>query len=107
MDVWSYLTAGNDSLKLVHMSHFGLVITFAVEGADPDSIEAVANRVLELSIPASPKQIRHLADEIKDRVKSLSNVDAILEQTQNDVRKAEQLLLDAKKARYVDLTDGV
>ncbi|XP_016138633.1 laminin subunit beta-2-like [Sinocyclocheilus grahami] len=69
------------------------------EGADPDSIEAVANRVLELSIPASPRQIRHLADEIKDRVKSLSNVDAILEQTQNDVLKAEKLLLDAKKAR--------
>lgn len=55
--------------------------------------------MLELSIPASPRQIQHLADEIKDRVKSLSNVDAILEQTQNDVRKAEQLLLDAKKAR--------
>ncbi|TRY90633.1 hypothetical protein DNTS_003700 [Danionella cerebrum] len=70
------------------------------EGADPDSIEDVANRVLELSIPASPTQIRHLADEIKDRVKSLSNVDAILEQTQNDVRKAEGLLLEAKKARY-------
>lgn len=69
------------------------------EGADPDSIEAVANRVLELSIPASPQQIRHLADEIKDRVRSLSNVDAILEQTQDDVRKAEQLLLDAKRAR--------
>lgn len=72
-----------------------------MEGADPDSIEAVANRVLELSIPASPEQIRHLADEIKDRVKSLSNVDAILEQTQNDVRKAEQLLMNARKARYV------
>lgn len=70
-----------------------------MEGADPDSIEAIANRVLELSIPASPKQIRHLADEIKDRVKSLSNVDAILEQTQNDVRKAEQLLMNARKAR--------
>ncbi len=74
---------------------------FAEEGADPDSIEVVANRVLELSIPASPRQIQHLADEIKDRVKSLSNVDAILEQTQNDVRKAEQLLLDAKKARWL------
>uniref|UniRef100_A0A8C1KWE5 Laminin, beta 2 (laminin S) n=1 Tax=Cyprinus carpio TaxID=7962 RepID=A0A8C1KWE5_CYPCA len=74
------------------------------EGADPDSIEAVANRVLELSIPASPRQIQHLADEIKDRVKSLSNVDAILEQTQNDVRKAEQLLLDAKKAEGVKST---
>uniref|UniRef100_A0A8C2ICI1 Laminin, beta 2 (laminin S) n=1 Tax=Cyprinus carpio TaxID=7962 RepID=A0A8C2ICI1_CYPCA len=75
------------------------------EGADPDSIEAVANRVLELSIPASPRQIQHLADEIKDRVKSLSNVDAILEQTQNDVRKAEQLLLDAKKILDGELSD--
>uniref|UniRef100_A0A8C7QXM6 Laminin, beta 2 (laminin S) n=1 Tax=Oncorhynchus mykiss TaxID=8022 RepID=A0A8C7QXM6_ONCMY len=69
------------------------------EGADPDSIETVANRVLELSIPASPQQIRHLAEEIKDRVRSLSNVDAILQQTQDDVRKAEQLLQEAKKAR--------
>uniref|UniRef100_A0A674ETI2 Laminin, beta 2 (laminin S) n=1 Tax=Salmo trutta TaxID=8032 RepID=A0A674ETI2_SALTR len=73
----------------------------AEEGADPDSIETVANRVLELSIPASPQQIRHLAEEIKDRVRSLSNVDAILQQTQDDVRKAEQLLQEAKKARCV------
>ncbi|XP_077370920.1 laminin subunit beta-2 isoform X1 [Festucalex cinctus] len=70
------------------------------EGADPDHIEAVANRVLELSIPASPLQIRHLVDEIKERVRSLSNVDAILAQTQHDVRKAEKLLLDAKRARH-------
>ncbi|XP_048872334.1 laminin subunit beta-2 isoform X1 [Brienomyrus brachyistius] len=69
------------------------------EGADPDSIEAVATRVLELTIPASPQQIRHLAGEIKDKVNSLSNVDAILEQTQDDVRKARQLLQDAKKAK--------
>ncbi|XP_038867517.1 laminin subunit beta-2-like [Salvelinus namaycush] len=75
------------------------------EGADPDSIETVANRVLELSIPASPQQIRHLAEEIKDRVQSLSNVDAILKQTQDDVRKAEQLLQEAKKAR--NRADGV
>ena len=78
---------------------FLISIFHSEEGADPDSIEAVANHVLELSIPASPLQIRHLADEIKDRVRSLSNVDAILAQTQDDVRKAEQLLLDAKRAR--------
>lgn len=72
----------------------------AEDGADPDSIEAVANHVLELSIPASPLQIQHLADEIKERVRSLSNVNAILEKTKDDVRKAEQLLLDAKIARY-------
>ncbi|XP_028308576.1 laminin subunit beta-2 isoform X2 [Gouania willdenowi] len=70
------------------------------EGADPDGIEAVASRVLELSIPASPLQIRRLADEIKERVRSLSNVDAILQQTQDDVHKAEQLLLDAKRTRH-------
>uniref|UniRef100_A0A8C2XS68 Laminin, beta 2 (laminin S) n=1 Tax=Cyclopterus lumpus TaxID=8103 RepID=A0A8C2XS68_CYCLU len=73
-------------------------LTRESEGADPDSIEAVANHVLELSIPASPLQIQHLADEIKERVRSLSNVDAILQQTQDDVRKAERLLLDAKRA---------
>uniref|UniRef100_A0A4W4EVQ4 Laminin, beta 2 (laminin S) n=1 Tax=Electrophorus electricus TaxID=8005 RepID=A0A4W4EVQ4_ELEEL len=78
------------------------------EGADPDSIEAVANRVLELSIPASPQQIRHLADEIKDRVRSLSSVDAILQQTQDDVHKAEQLLLEARKAeRAKNTADSV
>lgn len=74
-------------------------VFFAEEEADPDSIEAVANRVLELSIPASPLQIRHLAEEIKEKVSSLSNVDAILQQTKDDVRKAEQLLLEAKTAR--------
>lgn len=71
----------------------------AEEEADPDSIEAVANRVLELSIPAAPIQIRHLADEIKEKVQSLSNVDAILQQTKDDVSKAEKLLLDAKTVR--------
>ncbi|XP_053890049.1 laminin subunit beta-2 [Malaclemys terrapin pileata] len=69
------------------------------EGADPDSIEVVAGRVLALSIPASPDQIRHLAEDIKERVSSLANVDAILEQTAGNVRRAEQLLQDARRAR--------
>lgn len=55
--------------------------------------------MLALSIPASPDQIRHLAEEIKERVSSLANVDAILEQTAGDVRRAEQLLQDARRAR--------
>ncbi|XP_028906589.1 laminin subunit beta-2 [Ornithorhynchus anatinus] len=69
------------------------------EGADPGSIEAVANRVLELSIPASSSQISHLAGEIAQRVRSLAHVDAILERTAGDVRQAEQLLHDAQRAR--------
>uniref|UniRef100_A0A8C5S678 LAMB1/2/3/4 helical domain-containing protein n=1 Tax=Laticauda laticaudata TaxID=8630 RepID=A0A8C5S678_LATLA len=69
-----------------------------LEGADPDSIALVASRVLELSIPASPVQIHHLAEEIKERVSSLANVDAILDQTAGDVRIAGQLLQDAHRA---------
>ncbi|XP_077307783.1 laminin subunit beta-2-like isoform X2 [Lithobates pipiens] len=69
------------------------------DGADPDSIEIVASRVLELSIPATPQQIQRLAAEIKERVNALSNVDAILDHTATDVRKAEQLLTEAKRAK--------
>ncbi|KAH0630316.1 hypothetical protein JD844_013235 [Phrynosoma platyrhinos] len=69
-----------------------------LEGADPDSIALVASRVLELSIPASPAQIHHLAEQIKERVSSLANVDAILDQTAGDVRVAGQLLQDARRA---------
>ncbi|XP_078270415.1 LOW QUALITY PROTEIN: laminin subunit beta-2-like, partial [Rhinoraja longicauda] len=69
------------------------------EGADPDSIEKVATQVMNIHIPADPQQIRHLAEEIKDRVSSLSNVDDILDQTADDVRKAGELLQDARRAR--------
>ncbi|NXD69062.1 LAMB2 protein, partial [Eolophus roseicapillus] len=69
------------------------------EGADPESIEVVASRVLELSLPAAPAQIHRLAEEIKARVRSLASVDAILEQTAGDVRQAGQLLQEAQRAR--------
>nr|XP_060622490.1 laminin subunit beta-2 [Anolis sagrei ordinatus] len=69
-----------------------------LEGADPDSIALVASRVLELSIPASPAQIHHLAEQIKERVSSLANVDAILNQTAGDVHVAGNLLKEARQA---------
>ncbi|KAM5292015.1 laminin subunit beta-2 [Ctenodactylus gundi] len=69
------------------------------EGADPDSIEMVATRVLELSIPASPEQIQHLAGAIAERVQSLADVDTILARTVGDVHRAEKLLQDAERAR--------
>lgn len=56
-------------------------------------------RVLELSIPASPEQIQHLASEIAERVQNLEDVDTILAHTVGDVRRAEQLLQDAQRAR--------
>lgn len=59
----------------------------------------VATRVLDISIPASPEQIQRLASEIADRVRSLADVDTILAHTMGDVRRAEQLLHDAQRAR--------
>lgn len=59
----------------------------------------VATRVLELSIPASPEQIQQLAGEIAERVRSLADVDAILERTVGDVHRAERLLQEAQRAR--------
>lgn len=55
--------------------------------------------MLELSIPASPEQIQHLAGEIAERVRSLADVDTILARTVGDVHRAEQLLQDAQRAR--------
>lgn len=55
--------------------------------------------MLELSIPASPEQIQQLAGEIAERVRSLADVDTILARTVGDVRRAEQLLNDARRAR--------
>ena len=55
--------------------------------------------MLELSIPASPEQIQQLAGEIAERVRSLADVDMILARTVGDVRRAEQLLNDARRAR--------
>uniref|UniRef100_S4RN02 Laminin EGF-like domain-containing protein n=1 Tax=Petromyzon marinus TaxID=7757 RepID=S4RN02_PETMA len=69
------------------------------EGASPDSIELVAERVLRLGVPASPQQIGRLADEIKERVSSLANVDAILARTAGSINEAERLLQDAKRAK--------
>lgn len=83
-----------------HSIHSQTLLThLSVEGADPDSIELVATRVLDLSIPASPPQIHHLAEEIKQRVSSLANVDAILDQTAGDVRRAGHLLQNARRAK--------
>jgi laminin beta 2 len=59
----------------------------------------VATRVLDISIPASPEQIQRLASEIAERVRSLADVDTILAHTMGDVRRAEQLLQDAHRAR--------
>nr|XP_033814369.1 laminin subunit beta-1 isoform X1 [Geotrypetes seraphini] len=68
------------------------------DGADLDSIEAVANEVLKMEMPSTPEQMQSLTDEIRKRVESLSDVEIILQQSAEDIEKAEMLLDEAKEA---------
>uniref|UniRef100_A0A8D0HW36 Laminin subunit beta 1 n=1 Tax=Sphenodon punctatus TaxID=8508 RepID=A0A8D0HW36_SPHPU len=68
------------------------------DSADLDSIEAVANEVLNMEMPSTPKQLQTLTEDIRQRVQSLSDVEIILQQSAGDVGRAEALLAEAKKA---------
>uniref|UniRef100_A0AAY4BRF8 Laminin subunit beta-1 n=1 Tax=Denticeps clupeoides TaxID=299321 RepID=A0AAY4BRF8_9TELE len=68
------------------------------DGADLESIEKVANEVLEMQMPTTPAQLQNLTDEIRERVGSLSEVEVILNQSAADIQRAESLLEQARKA---------
>lgn len=68
------------------------------DSADLDSIEAVANEVLNMEMPSTPEQLQTLADNIRDRVESLSDVETVLQQSAGDIARAKTLLDEAKKA---------
>ncbi|CAJ0944053.1 unnamed protein product [Ranitomeya imitator] len=68
------------------------------DGADLDSIEAVANEVLKMEMPTTPEQLQALTDDIRERVESLSGVETILLQSAGDIARAESLLEEAKQS---------
>ncbi|KAM4747038.1 laminin subunit beta-1 [Rhinophrynus dorsalis] len=68
------------------------------DGADLDSIEAVASEVLQMEMPTTPEQLQALTEDIRDRVESLSDVETILKQSAGDIARAEALLDEAKKS---------
>ncbi|KAF7246578.1 Laminin subunit beta-1 [Varanus komodoensis] len=68
------------------------------DSADLDSIEAVANEVLNMEMPSTPEQLQTLADNIRERVESLSDVETVLQQSAGDIARAKMLLDEAKKA---------
>ncbi|XP_053572558.1 laminin subunit beta-1 [Bombina bombina] len=68
------------------------------DGADLDSIEAVANEVLKMDMPTTPEQLQALTEDIRERVESLSDVEDILKESAGDIARAEALLDEAKKA---------
>ena len=72
------------------------------DSADLDSIEAVANEVLKMEMPSTPQQLQNLTEDIRERVESLSQVEVILQQSAADIARAEMLLEEAQKVRYLN-----
>ncbi|XP_061825613.1 laminin subunit beta-1a [Nerophis lumbriciformis] len=68
------------------------------DGADLESIEKVANEVLAMQMPTTPEQLQNLTDEIRQKVGELGNVESILQQSADDIQKAESLLELAREA---------
>uniref|UniRef100_UPI003AADFC17 laminin subunit beta-1a n=1 Tax=Centroberyx gerrardi TaxID=166262 RepID=UPI003AADFC17 len=68
------------------------------DAADLESIEAVANEVLAMQMPTTPAQLQNLTDEIREKVGDLGHVETILNQSANDIQRAEALLEQARRA---------
>lgn len=71
------------------------------DAADLESIELVANEVLAMQMPTTPAQLQNLTDEIRQKVGELGGVESILQQSADDIQRAEDLLEQARKARSV------
>ncbi|NXH63806.1 LAMB1 protein, partial [Rhabdornis inornatus] len=71
----------------------------AEEGADPGSIELVARKVLNISLPSSPEQIQQLLWEMKESISQLEGVDAVLNSTVEGLAVAQDLLAQGQEAR--------
>lgn len=82
---------------------FVICVHLLEDSADLDSIEAVANEVLNMEMPSTPQQLQALTEDIRERVESLSDVEVILQQSAGDIARAEMLLEEAKRARYATL----
>ncbi|XP_043934664.1 laminin subunit beta-1-like isoform X2 [Protopterus annectens] len=69
------------------------------EGADPESIELVARKVLNISLPYNAKDVEKIAKEIKDAIGNLNTVDQILKDTATHLTTAKDHLDGATKAQ--------
>lgn len=71
------------------------------EGADPESIEKVAQQVLAIQLPFNRKALEKMIMQIKDSLFNLTNIEDIVNQTSQHIGKAKELLEKARDAKYV------
>ncbi|KAG7472317.1 hypothetical protein MATL_G00107440 [Megalops atlanticus] len=69
------------------------------EGADPESIEKVAQQVLAISLPVNSSVLARLVQEIRDSIANLTDVESIFNSTSVQLSKAKELLQKAQDAK--------
>lgn len=74
------------------------ILCWAEEGADPESIQKVAEQVLNIKLPLNRTTLDKMTMQIKDSIANLSNVQGIMNKTSQLIRSAEDLLNKAKDA---------
>lgn len=71
------------------------------EGADPESIEKVAQQVLAIQLPVNRTALEKMIMQIKDGLFNLTDIEDIVDQTSQHIDKARELLEKAGDAKYV------
>ncbi|CAL8238668.1 unnamed protein product, partial [Lota lota] len=69
------------------------------EGADPESIEKVALQVLSITLPLNQTGLDRILGVMKDRLANLSDVQGVLNHSQQDIARAKDLLDRSKTAK--------
>lgn len=69
------------------------------EGADPESIETVAQQVLSIKLPLNKTTLDNMIGEIKDSLANLTNIEEVVNETSQHIQKAKELLQQAKDAK--------
>ncbi|XP_047459285.1 laminin subunit beta-2 isoform X2 [Mugil cephalus] len=69
------------------------------EGADPESIEKVAQQVLSITLPFNRTTLDKLIMQIKDSLANLTNVEGFVNETSQRMNEVKKLLDKAKEAK--------
>lgn len=75
------------------------VCDFAEDGADPESIEKVAQQVLAISLPVNQTVMDNLVNQIKESINNLTDVEDVFNHTSKELQKAKDLLDRARDVK--------
>lgn len=113
--LWMDAFRSNFALTIITLTKFFLLgsvclsvclvclVCWAEEGADPESIQKVAQQVLDIKLPINRTTVDKLINQINSSIANLTNVQDIMNQTSQLIRNAQDLMNKAKEAEWVVL----